>query len=82
MPDAQAGRNKPSRFLTRFAAAEMRKHFGPYNLDLDNEWSGTVGYTPDEYPIVGLIDGPGDSKGRWIVAGPAAGCRSTEPAAS
>ena len=65
VPDREAGRNKPSRFLTRYAAAEMRKHFGPYELDLDNEWSGTVGYTPDEYPIVGSIDG----KGRWIVAG-------------
>ena len=65
VPDRQAGRHKPSRFLTRYAAAEMRKHFGPYELDLDNEWSGTVGYTPDEYPIVGSIDG----KGRWIVAG-------------
>ena len=69
VPDQQAGRNKPSRFLTRYAAAEMRTHFGPYELDLDNEWSGTVGYTPDEYPIVGLIDGPGASGGRWIVAG-------------
>ena len=69
VPDAQAGRNKPSRFLTRFAAAEMRKHFGPYSLDLDNEWSGTVGYTPDEYPIVGSIDGKVGSSGRWIVAG-------------
>jgi len=65
VPDREAGRNKPSRFLTRFAAAEMRGHFGPYDLDLDNEWSGTVGYTPDEYPIVGSIDG----EGRWIVAG-------------
>ena len=63
--DAEAGRNRPSRFLTRFVAAEMKEHFGPYQLKLANEWSGTVGYTPDEFPIVGSIDG----HGRWIVAG-------------
>jgi len=67
--DSEAGRNKPSRFLTRFAAAEMRTHFGPYDLDLDNEWSGTVGYTPDEYPIVGAIERGKSGQGRWIVAG-------------
>jgi glycine/D-amino acid oxidase-like deaminating enzyme len=65
VPDHQAGRNLPSRFLTRFAAAEMRDHFGPYELELENEWSGTVGYTPDEFPVVGSIDGAG----RWIIGG-------------
>lgn len=65
LPDAQAGRNRPSRFLTRFAAAGMKEHFGPYQLELTNEWSGTVGYTPDEYPIVGSVDGLGS----WIIAG-------------
>ena len=30
-----------------------------------NEWSGTVGYTLDEYPIVGSID----NKGLFIIAG-------------
>lgn len=65
VPDHQAGRNLPSRFLTRYAATEMRGHFGPFELELENEWSGTVGYTPDEFPIVGSIDG----SGRWIVGG-------------
>jgi len=65
LPDAQAGRNRPSRFLTRYAAAAMKENFGPYQLELANEWSGTVGYTPDEYPIVGSIDGHGS----WIIAG-------------
>jgi glycine/D-amino acid oxidase-like deaminating enzyme len=65
LPDTQAGRNQPSRFLTRFVAAAMKEHFGPYQLELANEWSGTVGYTPDEYPIVGSIDG----RGSWIIAG-------------
>ncbi|MFP6753546.1 MAG: FAD-binding oxidoreductase, partial [Pirellulaceae bacterium] len=65
LPDAQAGRNQPSRFLTRFAAAAMKEHFGPYQLELANEWSGTVGYTPDEFPIVGSID----DGGCFIIAG-------------
>lgn len=65
VPDREAGRNQPSRFLTRFVAAQMKKQFGPYRLHMANEWSGTVGYTPDEYPIVGLLDG----KRRHIIAG-------------
>ena len=65
LPDVQAGRNRPSRFLTRFAAAAMQEHFGPYQLELANEWSGTVGYTPDEFPIVGSID----DGGCFIIAG-------------
>ena len=40
------GRNRPSRFLSRFVAAEMKKQFGPYRLRMANEWSGTVSYTP------------------------------------
>jgi glycine/D-amino acid oxidase-like deaminating enzyme len=43
----------------------MKEHFGPYQLELTNEWSGTVGYTADEYPIVGSVDG----QGSWIIAG-------------
>ena len=65
VPDREAGRNQPSRFLTRFVAAEMKKQFGPFRLRMANEWSGTVSYTPDEYPIVGLLDG----KRRHIIAG-------------
>ena len=65
LPDDQAGRNRPSRFLTRFAAAAMKEHFGPYQLELANEWSGTVGYTPDEFPVVGSID----DSGCFIIAG-------------
>ena len=65
VPDREAGRNQPSRFLTRFVAAEMKKQFGAFRLRMANEWSGTVSYTPDEYPIVGLLDG----KRRHIIAG-------------
>lgn len=65
LPDHEAGRNWPSRFLSKFIAGEMKRVYGPYKLHMTNEWSGTVGYTPDEYPIVGLIDG----KRHYIVAG-------------
>ena len=65
LPDQQAGRNRPSRFLTRFVASEMKRCFGPYRLHMTNEWSGTVGYSPDEYPIVGSIDG----QGHYIIGG-------------
>ena len=51
-----AGRNRPSRFITRFAHAGMRKQFGLARLDVSHEWSGTVSYRPDEFPLVGLMD--------------------------
>ena len=65
LPDHQAGRNRPSRFLTKYLAREMKQCFGPYQLHMANEWSGTVGYTPDEYPVVGRID----SRGQYIIGG-------------
>lgn len=65
LPDREAGRNRPSRFLSRWVGTEMKRLFGPYQLNMTNEWSGTVGYTPDEYPIVGAFDG----KRQYIVAG-------------
>lgn len=63
--DHEAGRNRPSRFLTKFVATELRRTFEPYALHMTHEWSGTVGYTPDEYPVVGCIDG----RGRWVIGG-------------
>ena len=57
VPDRQAGRVQPSRFLTKFCIAEMEQRFGPSEYHVTNEWSGTVTYTPDEYPVVGLMDG-------------------------
>ena len=65
LPDQQAGRNRPSRFLTKFVASELKRLYGPYRLHMTNEWTGTVGYTPDEYPIVGRID----DHGAYIIAG-------------
>ena len=65
LPDQQAGRNRPSRYLTKFVAAQMAEAYGPYELRLKNEWSGTVGYTADQYPIVGSVDG----KGQYMIGG-------------
>lgn len=65
VPDHEAGRNQPSRFLTHYLCAELQKAFGraPYNIT--NEWSGTVTYTPDGYPVVGVFDG----KRQYILGG-------------
>ena len=57
VPDHEAGRVQPSRFLTKYICGEMENAFGTSQYHVTNEWSGTVAYTPDEYPIVGLIDG-------------------------
>ena len=65
VPDREAGRHQPSRFLTKFLLGELERYFGPFRARVTNEWSGTVGYTPDEYPIIGLMDG----KRQYIIAG-------------
>ncbi|MBI3862855.1 MAG: FAD-binding oxidoreductase [Planctomycetia bacterium] len=57
VPDREAGRIQPSRFITKFLLGEMRRYFGPSRYHVTHEWSGTVSYTPDEYPIVGVMDG-------------------------
>lgn len=55
--DYEAGRNQPCRFITKFLLSELRELFNVRQVLVSNEWSGTVSYTPDEYPIVGLMDG-------------------------
>ncbi len=65
LKDDEAGRNHPSRFLSKFVLGQLHERYGPFRMHLTNEWSGTVGYTPDEYPIVGLIDG----RGHYVIAG-------------
>ena len=65
VPDREAGRIQPSRFITKFLIAQMREGFGPSRYHVTNEWSGTVSYTPDEYPIVGVMDG----KRQYIIGG-------------
>jgi glycine/D-amino acid oxidase-like deaminating enzyme len=56
VPDREAGRNQPSRFITRFLLTELKRQFSVARIHVSNEWSGTVSYTPDEFPIVGLMD--------------------------
>ena len=57
VPDREAGRIQPSRFITKFLLGEMKRYFNASRYHVTHEWSGTVSYTPDEYPIVGVIDG-------------------------
>lgn len=65
IPDAVVGRNMPSRFITAFVIAQLRAKFGSFPLRVTNEWAGSVGFTPDEYPIVGSID----EKRHYLIAG-------------
>ena len=54
--DDQAGRNRPSRFITNYVAGWLRPFFDIQRLKVSNEWTGTVGMTPDEFPLIGLQD--------------------------
>lgn len=65
IPDRLAGQNRPSRFVTAFALAEVQRFAGPFAMEVQNEWSGSVGFTTDEYPLVGLVDG----KGQYLIGG-------------
>jgi glycine/D-amino acid oxidase-like deaminating enzyme len=65
VPDHLAGCNNPCRFLTKFALSEYHRLYGPFAFRLTNEWSGTVGYSLDQYPLVGSIDGQGE----WMIGG-------------
>ena len=55
----EAGRNMPSRFITRYTAAAMARHWDPEPMRITNEWTGTTSTTPDKFPVVGLLDGRG-----------------------
>ena len=65
VPDHQAGRVQSSHFLTKFCIAEMKRRFGAFEYHVTNEWSDSVTYTPDEFPVVGLMDG----NGQYIIGG-------------
>ncbi|MEX1231459.1 MAG: FAD-binding oxidoreductase [Planctomycetaceae bacterium] len=65
VPDREAGIIQPSRFITKFLLGEMQTYYGPYRYHITNEWSGTVSFTPDEFPIVGVMDG----HRQYIIAG-------------
>jgi glycine/D-amino acid oxidase-like deaminating enzyme len=66
VPARHAGRNAPSRFITKFCLAELRRYFQPdAPVHITHEWSGTPGFTVDEYPVVGRLDGGQ----QWIIGG-------------
>ena len=44
---------------------QLKAYFGVRQLRVTNEWSGTVSYTPDEFPVVGPMDG----KRLYIIGG-------------
>jgi glycine/D-amino acid oxidase-like deaminating enzyme len=61
----EAGRNRPSRFITNFLIGELHKYFGRSSLHVTHEWSSTAGFAADEFPVVGLLDG----KCQYIIGG-------------
>ena len=65
LPYHRAGCNNPSRFITKFLIGELHRYFGQSEIQMTHEWSGTAGFTVDEYPVVGLLDG----KRQYIVGG-------------
>ena len=65
VPYRQAGRNQPSRFITKFLIGEMHRYFGRSQVNVTREWSCTAGSTDDEFPVVGLLDG----KRQYIIGG-------------
>jgi len=65
VPDKEAGTNNPSRFITNYVAASLQRLFSIKRMRITNEWSGTVGMTPDEFPLIGLMD----SKRLYMVGG-------------
>ena len=46
-------------------AAFLKPYFSIKGINITNEWSGTVGMTPDEFPLIGLQD----NKRLYIVGG-------------
>lgn len=59
------------RISTYLGSALRERHFGPENWgekggEVEREWTGIVGLTPDENPVVGEVPG---KKGMWVCAG-------------
>ena len=65
VPAHRAGVNDASRFITEFLLGELHAYFGRSSLHLTHEWSGTPGFTVDEFPVVGLLD----CKRQYIIGG-------------
>ena len=51
--------------MTDYIITEIQQIFGHNPMHVFREWSCTAGFTDDEYPIVGLLDG----KRQFIIAG-------------
>jgi glycine/D-amino acid oxidase-like deaminating enzyme len=43
----------------------MHRYFGRSPIEITHEWSGTPGFTADEFPVVGLID----DKRQYLIGG-------------
>lgn len=65
LPDRLAGQNKPSRWITKFVLGEVQRFTGRFDMVVQNEWSGSVGFTVDQFPVVGSLDG----KRQYIIGG-------------
>ena len=65
LPPSKAGSNNPSRFITKFLMGDLHRYFGRSHVHVTHEWSGTPGFTVDEFPVVGLLDG----KGQYVIGG-------------
>ena len=61
----QAGKNEPSRFVTRYSCLSILKHWKPSHMRVTHEWTGTTSTTPDKFPVVGLMD----ENGLYIIGG-------------
>ncbi len=55
----------PSRFITSFLMGELHGLFGQSRIHITHEWSGTPGFTEDEFPVVGVLDG----YRQWVIGG-------------
>lgn len=60
-----AGLIRPSRFMTKYIIAEIQNTFEHSPMHVFREWSCTAGFTDDEYPVIGVMDG----KRQYIIAG-------------
>ena len=65
VPDSCAGQNQPSRFITQFLVGYAQERLGEFSTTVTHEWSATAGFTADEYPVVGVMDG----KRQYVVGG-------------
>ena len=72
IPLAEVPWNNPSRLVTLITAAEALRLWGDTSFTIYHEWSGSVALSPDNYPVIGSVDG----HGMWI-CGAYAGAGST-----